>query len=248
MKTIQTANPLSRPSFLKWYHVASLGQALQGLESTYLKSSLAQTYNRQTVQIGRLGSESLYIDHDFIGEFTLTDMTGPRSHPNFIQANPSDLPFGTETIDTLILPHVLEFEADRHQVLREVERVLKPEGRLFVLGLNPWSPRRIVKLTRRDSFWNSRLIDNQHLLEWLSLLKFDADLDAAFGGSSLTTVENPETAWEELKATLSVGYAIKAIKRNYTLIPIESNWLKVPKMVAGQLLDNPQLNNLRDDA
>jgi SAM-dependent methyltransferase len=245
MKAIKAANPLARQSFLKWYHVGSLGQTLQNLEGRYLKASLAQTYNRKTVQVGRLGSESRYIDPDFNGDFVLTDEFGPRSHPNFVQARADDLPFATESIDTLILPHVLEFESDRHQVLREVERVLKPEGRLFVLGLNPFSLNRLTHLTQRNSFWNARLIANQHLLEWLSLLKFDADLDVAFSGASQTMIENPEGAWRELKASLCTAYGIRAIKRSYTLIPIESSWLKVPRLVAGPILENPQLNNVR---
>ncbi|MFN5745363.1 MAG: class I SAM-dependent methyltransferase [Methylococcaceae bacterium] len=238
MKTIQPANPLTRQAFLKWYHVASLGQALQARESRYLRSTLKLTYSRKTLQVGRLGSESHYIDQDFIGDFVLADSRGPRSHPNFVQADANDLPFATETIDTVILPHVLEFESDRHQVLREVERVLKPEGRLFILGLSPWSPRRLFRLGRRDSFWNSRLIASHHLLEWLSLLKFDADLEAAFGVSGDRILKNPETTWAEIASNLSLGYAIKAIKRQYNLIPIESSWISLPTLATGQVMES----------
>lgn len=49
------------------------------------------------------------------------------------------LPFPEASLDLVILPHTLELSADPHQVLREVERVLVPEGRVVVTGLNPAS-------------------------------------------------------------------------------------------------------------
>lgn len=214
---------------------------MQALESAYLKTNLRLGYNQKSVQIGRLGSESRYIDPDFIGDFVLADNKGPRSFPTFVQTAAGSLPFATESVDTLILPHVLEFVADRHQVLREVARVLKPEGRLFVLGLNPWSPHRILQMTRRSSFWNARLIAGHHLLDWLSLLKFDADLEAAFGSAQVTTMTHPRPPWDEWKAGLSLAYSIKAIKRCYTLIPIEPEWSRLTQLISSPLIEAPRL-------
>ncbi len=49
------------------------------------------------------------------------------------------LPFPEASLDLVVLPHTLEFSADPHHVLREVERVLVPEGRVVISGLNPAS-------------------------------------------------------------------------------------------------------------
>jgi len=49
------------------------------------------------------------------------------------------LPFPPASIDLVVLPHTLELSADPHQVLREVERVLVPEGRVVISGFNPAS-------------------------------------------------------------------------------------------------------------
>lgn len=245
MRTVQPDYPLVRDEFLKWYHVASLGQALQTLESAYLKANIKISYNRKTLQVGRLGSESRYIDPDFVGEFILTDHAGPRSYPTFVQAEAESLPFASESIDTLLLPHVLEFATDPHEVLREVERVLKPEGKLFILGLNPWSPRRLLQITRRPTFWKARLVAGRHLLDWLSLLKFDAELTAAFCGSCKQRTNLHGGFLDALQAGWSVAYAIKAIKRSYTLIPIESEWERITQLVTGPLLDSPQVTRLQ---
>lgn len=49
------------------------------------------------------------------------------------------LPFPADSIDLVVLPHALEFAHDPHELLREVERVLRPEGRVVISGFNPAS-------------------------------------------------------------------------------------------------------------
>lgn len=93
-------------------------------------------------------------------------------------AQPEELPFETQSLDLVALPHVLESTADPHQVLREVDRVLRPEGRLIVSGLNPvslWGARHLLPgglppgLPARDC----RLIAPPRLRDWLRLLGFE---------------------------------------------------------------------------
>ena len=52
---------------------------------------------------------------------------------------PAALPFAAASLDLLLLPHTLELSLDPHATLREVERVLVPEGRVVISGLNPAS-------------------------------------------------------------------------------------------------------------
>ncbi|WP_223717365.1 class I SAM-dependent methyltransferase, partial [Escherichia fergusonii] len=49
------------------------------------------------------------------------------------------LPFPANSLDLVVLPHALELASDPHETLREVERVLVPEGRVVILGFNPAS-------------------------------------------------------------------------------------------------------------
>jgi SAM-dependent methyltransferase len=85
------------------------------------------------------------------------------------------LPFAAQSIDLVVLPHVLEFAAEPHEVLREVERVLRPEGRLVVTGFNPvslWGLRQAVgRLVARE--WlpePAQMITMARLRDWLKLL------------------------------------------------------------------------------
>ena len=90
------------------------------------------------------------------------------------------LPLESQSVDLLILPHVLEFSEDPHQLLREVERVLRPEGRVIVFGLNPfslWGARHML-----SSWWfrpklprHTRMVPLSQLRDWLKLLEIEFD-------------------------------------------------------------------------
>jgi SAM-dependent methyltransferase len=90
-----------------------------------------------------------------------------------------ELPYAAESLEVLLLPHVLEFSAEPHQILREAERVLRPEGQLIVTGFNPlslWGVRRM--LTRADPQkigvpWNTEFVSVLRMKDWLKLLNFD---------------------------------------------------------------------------
>ncbi|MDP3227319.1 MAG: methyltransferase domain-containing protein, partial [Acidovorax sp.] len=49
-------------------------------------------------------------------------------------ADPVALPFADNSLDLVLLPHTLEQSLDPHAALREVERVLVPEGRVVISG------------------------------------------------------------------------------------------------------------------
>ena len=56
-----------------------------------------------------------------------------------LQCLPELLPFPDQSLDLVVLPHTLELACDAHQTLAEVARVLRPEGRVVICGLNPMS-------------------------------------------------------------------------------------------------------------
>ncbi len=49
------------------------------------------------------------------------------------------LPLPNHSIDLAVLPHTLELAREPHRTLREVERVLVPDGRIVITGFNPAS-------------------------------------------------------------------------------------------------------------
>ena len=98
------------------------------------------------------------------------------------------LPFGPDALDLVLLPHTLELSQDPHAVLREVARVLVPEGRVLISGVNPaslwgmhtWS-RRVPGLQKLPPMPDDRhLIGYGRLRDWLKLLGLELE-SASFG-------------------------------------------------------------------
>jgi SAM-dependent methyltransferase len=99
------------------------------------------------------------------------------------------LPFDSHSLDLVVLPHGLELARDPHLALREVERVLVPEGRVVVVGFNPtslWGLRqRLGRLRRRIArggeaghlFLPSagEFMGYRRLRDWLRLLSFEVE-------------------------------------------------------------------------
>ncbi|PLZ03076.1 SAM-dependent methyltransferase [Burkholderia sp. WAC0059] len=99
---------------------------------------------------------------------------------NVIWCDLLDLPFETQSVDLIVMPHTLEFTSDPHRLLREAERVLMPEGQLVIAGFNSlslWGVRQSIgKMTGRP-FMPARheLIAFTRLKDWIKLLGFDLD-------------------------------------------------------------------------
>ncbi len=95
------------------------------------------------------------------------------------------LPFDAGSLDLVLLPHALELHSDPHSTLSEVARVLMPEGRVVISGLNPaslWAFRQQrAHLCRRLGFGNLYLpqvgefIGYRRLRDWLRLLSFEVE-------------------------------------------------------------------------
>lgn len=100
-----------------------------------------------------------------------------------VLADPHFLPFASNSVDLVVLPHVLEFDSNPHQVLREVERVLVPEGQVLITGFNPfslWGARRRFGSHGREAPWAGRYISVPRLRDWFALLGFETRA-GAFG-------------------------------------------------------------------
>ena len=86
----------------------------------------------------------------------------------------AELPLESDSIDTVIAHHTLDFSEDPHQVLREIQRVLTPQGQLLLVGFNPYSLRGLSSRLRginRKSLWHRHTAVSEHrITDWLHLL------------------------------------------------------------------------------
>lgn len=230
----------SRQDFREWYGTTTCGRILQSIEAAYLQNFVQLTYRQTILQVGVLGTEHIFIAEDFKNQFfTLSlDSDNQCSRGIALRGDVHALPVATSSIDLLIFPHVLEFVENPHAALREVDRVLKPEGQLFVLCFNPLSVRAWAQSSLpRTAFGSFRPIPPYRVLDWLSLLNLDARFHAGFSTATAEVIVGPRTWFQYSRAYLSMSYAVRAIKRTYTLIPIQPSWVPAQGLLAGQIAE-----------
>lgn len=141
------------------------------------------------------------------------------------------LPFPSQSLDLVVLPHTLEMARDPHDTLREVERVLVPEGRVLIIGLNPaslWGLRQQVGHLRQRLGFRQPLflpaagefIGYHRMRDWLRLLGFEVER-GRFGCWRLPLANErwlQRGAWLDSAGArawpvLGAVYALAAVKR-----------------------------------
>lgn len=104
---------------------------------------------------------------------SVTHLTQPEAG---LAGNTENWPILTDSVDAIVLPHTLELSSDPHQVLREADRSLIPDGHLVIIGFNPfslWGVRRILSRNNGRMPWGTRFQSLSRLKDWLGLLGFD---------------------------------------------------------------------------
>ena len=147
-----------------------LGQYLLDRLARQVDRVVTDLFGYHAVQIGLPGVDLLRASR-----MTLRAKVA-REAPADLRGLPDALPIASQVVDLVVLPHVLEFSDRPHAILREVERILIPEGRLLVTGINPWSlwgMRRGMAAAGAPLPWRGEFISLPRLKDWLSLLGFE---------------------------------------------------------------------------
>jgi SAM-dependent methyltransferase len=85
--------------------------------------------------------------HDFLRNSRIPlRFTGADQPGATVRLCGDELPIDSASLDLVLLPHILEFSEQPHAILREVERVLMPEGSLLISGFNPHSLCRVSRI------------------------------------------------------------------------------------------------------
>lgn len=207
--------------FLFTLYQTPRGKLLQTMESQYLKRCITVSCKQQQLQIGGLGWEGEFVDCSLYCNYTIIDdkNIGVASALR-INAKAFCLPIQSESMDLVIVPHLLDFDARRFQTMREINRVLKPGGELVVLNFNPLSLyvrfQFLWDRTFADS-WQAHFITRSRMRDWLKLLNFELINTAEFGLDSFIINQRQ---FSSANAFFSMAYGFKAVKRQYSLIPL----------------------------
>ena len=162
---------MSIPGLVDWLQTPQ-GRYVMAWEKPKIDAVVADLFGYNALQLG-------LPQYDFLAEnrIPLRQSAGESGAVDVL-CDLRELPFAANSIDLVVLPHILEFHDDPHQILREVERILIPEGQLVITGFNPlslWGLRR--RLPRRgDEFpMQGNFISVLRLKDWLKLLSFEVE-------------------------------------------------------------------------
>ena len=93
-------------------------------------------------------------------------------------ASPTCLPFASDSIDVVLLHHLLDFADSPLDILKEIARITLPGGHLVIAGFNPlslWGCWRQLARLGKSAPWNGKFIRPGRLMDWLNLLDFKID-------------------------------------------------------------------------
>lgn len=237
---------LASPALQEWYSSVP-GRMLSRQLQDQLDEYIPHLFGYYAVQIGSFDpNRDLFATSKIMRRFRMEE-TESRCH---ILGSPEALPLRTDCLDLVILPHVLEFSSNPHQVLREVDRALVPDGHLLIIGFNPFGIGRLCHTLRwrmsRELIWHKQAhyLSSNRLREWLSVLGFDILECTHIGfrpllrnGFLLKRLQFMEQVGSRLLPFAGTAYIILARKRVATITPVRLRWR--PRHIRSGKLSNP---------
>ncbi|MGA2343242.1 MAG: methyltransferase domain-containing protein [Steroidobacteraceae bacterium] len=206
-----------------WFEGPLGGRVLRE-ETALARVALDDVFGFELLQVGAWGPARHLLDG------ARTQHTSLLAHdrgPGVTLCAPlTSLPFASDSIDAIFLPHTLELVEDPYAVLREAERVLCAEGCLMICGFNPWSGwgarRLFARLFRRPAFppGTRRVLAERRLRDWMALLDFEvADVYGYLGNMPMAGRRRLDGSneYRTRSALTAGGYLLKARKRVQTL-------------------------------
>ena len=159
---------------------------------------------------------------------------------NLLRCRFNNIALQAETVDVVLLVHLLERIEDPHVVIREVERILRPEGVLVMTAFNPVGPWALWQRLRHPfRSKKEQHIPAARIRDWLKLLNFQivdghyCCFQWPFIQKHLPKMERWGEKWWPFWGSV---YTIVAIKRPLQLTPIRPKW---PRLAVWQEEDIP---------
>jgi SAM-dependent methyltransferase len=220
-----------------------LARSVIEVERELLREALADVFGFELLQVGAWGRG---------GELAAAARTQNRrwlapdaSGPGAVRASYDALPVASGSVEAVLLPHTLEYAPSPHELLREVDRVLRGEGQLLVLGFSPLGPWGLRHRLSHGRFPPpaERLLGEGRLRDWLNLLGFEVAgaRRYLFAPPWSRALRGDRSGWLERRGAviappLAGAYLLRACKRVHCVTPIRPTWSR-PRAVVGGIVE-----------
>lgn len=220
--------PKSDDATASWFE-GPLGARVLREEAALAQVALDDVFGFELLQLGTWGPAQHLLGS---ARTQHTTLLAPTVSPGVtLRAPLASLPFASDSIDAIFLPHTLELVEDPYAVLREAERVLCAEGCLMICGFNPfsgWGARRLFgRYFRRPAFppQTRRMLSERRLRDWMALLDFEVSCVHGYL-SSIPMTRRPrkmadgtirQAEYRPRRPLTAGAYLLKARKRVQTM-------------------------------
>lgn len=163
----------SNDSALSLWYQSPLGRYLLDNIKNRLDSFLTTSFGYYAITIG---CEN--VSAAFMGDCRIKHMfkLGRGGALQDVEFSGTELPIASDSTDLVVLFHTLSQSKDPHAILREVNRVLIPDGKLIIIDFNPvslWGIRHVLQSWLDTAPWSGHYYTAGRLKDWASLLGFE---------------------------------------------------------------------------
>ncbi|HFD11611.1 MAG TPA: methyltransferase domain-containing protein [Crenotrichaceae bacterium] len=238
----------------RWYSSA-IGQHVLETEQVLIDEALSRLFGYELLQIEQLTSRNLHQVSQIKHHMVLSKDTSDSSNFIHLYGRYDALPITTDSIDVVLLHHTLELTQSPGQVLREIDRILIPEGHVVICGFNPYSLLglwQVFSKQKTHAPWCGHFHGISHVKQWLREVGFDIVEQHNY---CFRPPIQQQKIMQNLKILESTGarwypqcggaYMLVAKKRVITYTPIKPRWW--PKKVIASSLSQPTLRNYKVD-
>ena len=227
-----------------WYE-QPLGRRVLAVETAWLESQLPHAFGYYLVQMGQLSQTHWLELSPITRRFGLASHVDRACPLPLVLSDELQLPFACDSVDVMVLVHVLEYCRDPLRLLAEIYRCLMPEGCLLILGFNALSLWQLWPLSRTGFPKKPMLISPYRLRRYLSTLNYEVlSVDSLMQRPPIIN----EACFERLAFLEKLGsrywpekagcYGLHAVKKVEAMIPYRPSWqsycTESSKPLAGQ--------------
>lgn len=226
----------SQREYLSRWYATARGQVFAEKLQEALTPWLEGIFGYHAVQLGHLPPAISLLDASRINHQIVADYSDEVQ----VFCLPEALPFAADSVDLLIVAHCFEYSSDPHAILREIERVLVPEGRIVIVGIDPWTLWGAWQMVKRSPY---PLYTQGRIRDWLEVLGFEYQRSQLLGMLNLrlprSLAQSTKTAQlaNVLGANIAGGYIMLAQKRLTTMTPVKPRWEHRPRLSGGGLVE-----------
>lgn len=239
-------NHHDRQSYLNTWYATYPGILLSHVENCLLKDILSPLCGYFLLQLGHLEQQYTLNKSGVLQTVHIKPQLNKMGKGQ-INANYTQLPIANASIDSVFLPHIIEYETNIEDLLDEAIRVLIPEGYIIIVGFNPHSFLGCWEYLKKCFTRRPSKLGNFCAVKKLTAYLNDLDAEVVAVKSGFFSLPLTNQIWLKRLNFLEIlgracwpqwgaSYVLVAQKKVIPLMPIRPVWqTTIPTTVTGQI-------------